>query len=304
MVAKSQHADSKNRRFYSNTTGWGTVAQVREKEKVTITYNGNNASSGNMENQNVYKGETAKLTKNAFERTGFEFKGWDTNSDGTNVVYTDEGTTVALNGNLTLYAVWKEKQPQVYTVSLASMTGGTVEVTDADGKACSSFTAGSTVYLKVKADNNYQPVSMIPTVCKLGADGTSGDAITTATNNYLNYYFTMPDCNVRVSANFTTYKTITATSNNVNYGTAKVREYGNVTWSQSLTRVKGIAIEIKAWPNPGYFFKEWKVTPTDTIVTTTPTGETIVVMDMKDVTVQAVFVEGLCLTLDPGGRLL
>ena len=63
------------------------------------------------------------LTANVFERTGYNFSGWNTNADGTGTTYTDgesvQNLTAENEGTVTLYAQWTAK---TYTVTLQHST--------------------------------------------------------------------------------------------------------------------------------------------------------------------------------------
>ncbi len=81
-------------------------------------FNGNGATSGSMSNMTLETGQTANLTPNYYSRTGYVFRNWNTNPDGTGNSYnnmqtvsynaTDAGTTQTI----TLYAQW-DKDPSV-----------------------------------------------------------------------------------------------------------------------------------------------------------------------------------------------
>ena len=72
--------------------------------------------SGTMENQVIDIDQNAELSINAFEREGYDFKGWNTKADGSGNSYTDKQVVnnLAANGEtITLYAQW---QAYNYTV--------------------------------------------------------------------------------------------------------------------------------------------------------------------------------------------
>ena len=52
------------------------------------------------------------LPANKYTRTGYRFRGWNTNSNGTGVGYADQGSVMYTGvDNLKLYASW---EPQVF----------------------------------------------------------------------------------------------------------------------------------------------------------------------------------------------
>ena len=82
-----------------------------------------NGGYGTMSDQMVDEYVAIQLNANGFSRSGFEFMGWNTQSDGTGQYYSD-GATVSLLGDLILYAQWK----QFYSITLANIQNGSVTV--------------------------------------------------------------------------------------------------------------------------------------------------------------------------------
>lgn len=87
-----------------------TVAVVAQPRTVTITFDGNGADGGFMLQQAIIAGNTENLTANAFTRTGYEFTGWNTDTEGNGTAYADEATFTASSDEqrVTLYAQWKK----------------------------------------------------------------------------------------------------------------------------------------------------------------------------------------------------
>ena len=83
-----------------------------------IIYNGNGSTSGSVNNQTLAAGKFAMLSNNKYVRTGFEFTGWNTESDGSGVQYqnkemiVNDGTRAGVN--LILYAQW---EPMRYNIT-------------------------------------------------------------------------------------------------------------------------------------------------------------------------------------------
>ena len=74
-----------------------------------------NGGTGTMSNQYfIYDDVPQQLLKNEFKRTGYVFVGWNTNADGTGIVYKDEDVVRNLSTIKdevkTLYAQWKPLQ--------------------------------------------------------------------------------------------------------------------------------------------------------------------------------------------------
>lgn len=76
----------------------------------TTTYNTYYTSSGTSTTQ------TIELPSCPWSRSGYEFLGYNTYSDGTGVWYV-EGDTYRLSRNMTLYAIWRESATR-YTITL------------------------------------------------------------------------------------------------------------------------------------------------------------------------------------------
>lgn len=78
---------------------------------VVYDKNAENAE-GTMENQEIEYGVSANLYALQFSRTGYDFSGWNTKSDGSGDWYTDGATVKNLDvdGEVILYAQWTPKQ--------------------------------------------------------------------------------------------------------------------------------------------------------------------------------------------------
>lgn len=69
-----------------------------------------NGGIGTMADQSIESGVATALSVNAFAKEGYTFKGWDTSSSGTTVVYEDGEVVTDLTtaeSTITLYAVWE-----------------------------------------------------------------------------------------------------------------------------------------------------------------------------------------------------
>ncbi len=65
-----------------------------------------NGGSGTMANQTITFDDTAKLTKNAFTKTGYSFVGWATTADGYATILDEADYKMETVGGVTLYAKW------------------------------------------------------------------------------------------------------------------------------------------------------------------------------------------------------
>jgi len=97
----------------------------------TVTYDGNNATSGNvpiddyiylLNNVVTVEGNTGNL-----EREGYIFSGWNIKADGSDTSYMG-GNTFTITGNVTLYAQWEE-EPTESTTEATTSTGETESTT-------------------------------------------------------------------------------------------------------------------------------------------------------------------------------
>ncbi len=88
-------------------------------EGYTVTFNGNDYTSGSMAAQTFTKDVAQNLTDNGFSKTGYTFLNWK-DSDGN--IYTN-GQSITVTKNLTLTAQWKANE---YTLTFNAGVGGTV----------------------------------------------------------------------------------------------------------------------------------------------------------------------------------
>lgn len=87
-----------------------TILYARWKTHTyTISFDAN-GGKGNMANQTMTYGKTENLTANGFTRDGYRFTGWNTQADGTGLLYADEEAVSNLTstdgGTIDLYAQW------------------------------------------------------------------------------------------------------------------------------------------------------------------------------------------------------
>ena len=95
----------------------------------TVVFDGNGATSGEMEEQQFIYGEAQYLINNNFERIGYTFLGWSTNPEATVPTYEDEASVLNLtttkNDRVVLYAIWEANDYQL----TFNPTGGRVNPT-------------------------------------------------------------------------------------------------------------------------------------------------------------------------------
>ncbi len=83
---------------------------------IKLTYNSNNGKN-ETKTVRVNKGETLRLLENIFTKENCNFYGWNTSPTGSGISYTT-GTTLTVNENLELYAMWDD-QTAIYNQRLS-----------------------------------------------------------------------------------------------------------------------------------------------------------------------------------------
>ena len=95
---------------YTHDQDGGTVTLYAQWKPITydVTYNGNGATSGSMAKDTVQYQSNYTIKQNAFQKTGYEFIGWNTKADGSGKDYSPGDTFKwTAQSDLTLYAQWK-----------------------------------------------------------------------------------------------------------------------------------------------------------------------------------------------------
>lgn len=158
------------------------IAQWKDKapDQVTVSFKPGEGS-GTMPDEKVNVGSNYRLPTNGFtEPNGKEFKAWLVNG-----VEYQPGASIQVNADTTVTALWKDKAPETFTVSVQNpQEGGTITASP------TSATEGTPINLTVTPKEGYEieSVTMNGKALSAGADGT--------------YSFTMPASNVTVSATF------------------------------------------------------------------------------------------------------
>ena len=107
-----------------------TITATWKAVPYKIAFNGNGSSAGSMSTLKATYDSTIKLTYNAFKRTGYSFKAWNTKSNGSGTSYSDgasvKNLTSKKDATATLYAQWKAN---TYTVAFNGngATSGSIE---------------------------------------------------------------------------------------------------------------------------------------------------------------------------------
>ncbi len=133
MVAVSKNGEvtsCRNRLLYGK--GIATTPTTQDKTVYTVSFDGNGADAGNMDDMTFVYGTGQKLTANAYSRTGYCFSGWNTKANGKGTAYADGQTvnnlTKEANGVVTLYAQWKvNTYTVVYAKGASDATGAAMK---------------------------------------------------------------------------------------------------------------------------------------------------------------------------------
>ena len=149
----------------------------------TVAYNANGGSGTTASSSHTY-GVAKTLTANAFTRTGYTFKGWNTKADGSGTSYTNSQSVSNLtstNGaTVTLYAQWTANT-YTYNIVYKSSTGKSL------GTSTVAGTFGSSKSVSAPAKTGYTT----PSAQTVVFDSTSAKTIT----------FTYPVVNYTISYN-------------------------------------------------------------------------------------------------------
>ena len=115
-----------------NALGIFPVFRIGDKSSIiSITFNANNSdATGEMQPQIVSDGNNISLALNTFERTYYNFLGWSTSADSSDVAYADGADITGLSGNLELFAVWE----RMSEFDIAMFDAGKTRIEAADGK--------------------------------------------------------------------------------------------------------------------------------------------------------------------------
>jgi uncharacterized repeat protein (TIGR02543 family) len=136
----------------------------------TIVYDTSTVTSGPMADTSFTAGTAFSLRTNAFARTGYTFKNWNTVANGSGTTYTNS-QSITLYDGLTLYPQWTLAAPGVPTVSVSA---GNTEVTvTPTAAAASGTTVGATTSMLVTAYTNAGAALSPAKTCTVVSPATS-----------------------------------------------------------------------------------------------------------------------------------
>nr|MCR4923374.1 InlB B-repeat-containing protein [Lachnospiraceae bacterium] len=171
--------------IYSNQFSTYAVTYERGVNK-TITYRANNGSS--VQKVVEVDGDNAVIASNTFSRSGYNFSGWNTMSDGSGDPYNVGASVTGLSSNLTLYAQWTKKSSggggggggtSSYTPVITKPEHGSISVNPSSPKA------GYSVTVTVTPEEGYEVEDVI-------VKDKKGNSLTVTKNEDGSYVFTQP----------------------------------------------------------------------------------------------------------------
>ena len=118
----------------------------------TVTFNINNATSGTTPMAVTVDSGSAAITlpsQGTLTRTGYNFSGWNTKSDGTGTDY-NAGASYSVKSDVTLYAKWNIKT-YTLTTNVTPLGGGTVS----RSPSANSYDHGSSVTVTATPASGY-----------------------------------------------------------------------------------------------------------------------------------------------------
>lgn len=251
--AKSTSAHIQIRTKNSNS-GIVTTASGGKVKKITIVWSADNTQDRTIDvygkNTPYTSAENLYATTNADQGTKLGSLNW-TNKD-TELTISGEYAYVGVRSNNSALMIesisitWEsgssEPAPDTYSVSCATVTGGTLSATPSKAEA------GAEVTLTATPDAEYT----------FNNDWTVTNAETSEAITVTDGKFTMPAANVTVSASFT-QKTYTIRANTAENGTYTVK----VGDAEVTSAVKGAKVLLEATPAEGYICDGWTVLDTE-----------------------------------------
>ena len=105
--------------YYLERGNWGSNCILKyniQTKPLTVSYNGNGNDTGDDKDVASHVDESMRIEDNWFGKTGYDFKEWNTEADGTGTSY-KEGDETAFTEDTVLYAIWT---PRTYTIAFDS----------------------------------------------------------------------------------------------------------------------------------------------------------------------------------------
>ena len=175
---------------YSNDL---VVAVVAEPAMITIAFNGNGSTSGNMPSVKIPAGDSQVLPDNSFTRSGYGFTGWNTAANGGGTSYSDGATltttTAQAGQTITLYAQWME---------LVNLLDDVTYMQDLTAAQCSGSSDGVTATLVDRRDNNSYTIAKFNGACWMTQNlRLSGGRTLTPSNSNVTRNWNFPNNSIK-----------------------------------------------------------------------------------------------------------
>ena len=146
----------------------------------TVTYNGNNHTTGSVPTDaNTYTAGTTVIVlgnTGTLTRTGCTFAGWNTAANGSGTTYAVGQTFAMGNGDVTLYAYWKQNYTQdqkMYNAS-ATQTNETVTVYTSEADYAATYEQNNFNSLAQATQGLFFQDSIVKSACTVSVKSSSG----------------------------------------------------------------------------------------------------------------------------------
>ena len=202
------------------------------EKTITITYNANGGTGGpGTQTGNVYNSATSytfTISSTKPTRTGYIFKGWNTNSQATSASYQPEAK-VTFSSNVTLYAIWELAIAQIGSTQYPSIQSAM--------NAVPSTNTQTTVLLLVSTTENFTINSGKKVNFNLNGKTVSGLCTNNGTATL--YGGTISGVNSHAIYNNGTI--------NITSGTYKLDDYGYTIQNNGTLNISGGRIEVNSY---------------------------------------------------------
>ncbi len=205
----------------------------------TLYYNANGGSNG-PSSQRVQAGVTFNLSSSKPTRSGYTFLGWSTNKNATSASF-NPGGRVRLNGNTTLYAVWKKNASATVYASSVSLSSSSCTMNTGNTKTLTAYVYPSnTTNKSVTWYSNRTSVATVSSSGKITAKSPGTAVITATTSNGKTASCTVTVKGIKISCNYLYYENMAVGDIQYLTATAYPSDTSKFTWSSSNSKVVSI----------------------------------------------------------------
>jgi len=194
-----------------------------------------NGGINTMPNQTIQEGISAALNTHTFSRAGYAFLGWATSSGATTPTYTEGGSFIMGNSDVTLYAVWNQNATHTISYDANGGTGTIPSQTNAEGMSVSlsanAFTRSGYTFLGWATSNTATLAQYAP-----GSTYTVGSINIT--------FYAVWQSTVTVITHTITY--------NVNGGTGSMA-------AKTVNEGSAVSLDANLFTRSGYTFVGWNI---------------------------------------------